>query len=71
MCRKIVSSTELLYYRTMAEGGESKSDRFVKRLDFSAANLATKWKTFKSEFDIHKIVKKYTQRKILQLNSLF
>lgn len=45
----------------MAEGGESKSDRFVKRLDFSAANLATKWKTFKSEFDIHKIVKKYSE----------
>ena len=37
----------------------NKDDKFVQRLDFKDENLSTKWKTFKAQFDILKIAKKY------------
>lgn len=41
----------------MAEG--LKDDKFCKRIDFSSGNLSAAWKTFKMQFDIYKIAKKY------------
>lgn len=41
----------------MAENTVKAKD-FVKQLDFSAGNLATKWKTFKDQFNVFRIVKK-------------
>ena len=38
----------------------SRTEAFVKRLDFSSGNLATKWKKFKSELKIYLVVKKLT-----------
>jgi hypothetical protein len=41
----------------MAES--NKEDKFVQRLDFKDENLSIKWKTFKAQFNIFKIAKKY------------
>lgn len=41
----------------MAEG--NKDDRFCKRIDFSSGNTSTSWKTFKMQFEIYKVAKKY------------
>ncbi|XP_067940522.1 uncharacterized protein [Watersipora subatra] len=41
----------------MAEG--SKDDRFVKKLNFKDENLSVSWKTFKRQFNILRIAKKY------------
>ena len=42
----------------MAES--NKDDRFCKRIDFSSGNLSTAWKTFKMQFEVFKIAKKYS-----------
>lgn len=39
----------------MAEG----KDRFVKKLDLTSSNLATSWRTFKAQFEVVKIAKKF------------
>lgn len=44
----------------MAEGG-SKDERFVKRIDFSSANVAASWKAFKGQFKIFKVAKKFAE----------
>lgn len=38
---------------------DSKEDRFVQRLNFGGDNLALSWKTFKAQFAVVKIAKKY------------
>lgn len=40
--------------------GESKDNRFVKKIDFSSSNVAAQWKVFKSQFNIYKVAKKYS-----------
>lgn len=41
---------------------ESRDDRFVQRLDFKdSGRLSANWKTFKSQFAIIKIAKKYSE----------
>ena len=39
----------------------AKDEGFVKRVDFSSGNLASSWKTFKSQFNILRIAKKMTE----------
>lgn len=41
----------------MADSQESS--RFVRRLNFTGGNLATEWKTFKAQFEIYKVAKKF------------
>lgn len=36
---------------------ESRQDKFVKQIDFSAGNLAAKWKMFKDQFSVYQVVK--------------
>jgi len=45
----------------MAESisGSSRDDRFVQRLNFSSGCLSLDWKSFKAQFNIFKIAKKY------------
>lgn len=38
----------------------TKEEKFVKRLDFSSANVASSWQLFKSQFNIYKVAKKFT-----------
>lgn len=42
----------------MAESA-TKDEKFVKRIDFSSANVASSWKIFKSQFKIYKVAKKF------------
>ena len=42
----------------MAES-TTKDDRFCKRINFAGGNLAAAWKTFKMQFNIYKVAKKY------------
>jgi len=44
----------------MADMSSSRDDRFVRRLDFASGTLCADWKAFKSQFDIYKIAKKYS-----------
>ena len=36
---------------------ESKQEKFVKTIDLTASNLSAKWKIFKEQFAIYKVVK--------------
>ena len=42
----------------MAES--NKDDKFCKRIDFSSGNLSTAWKSFKMQFEVFKVAKKYS-----------
>ena len=42
----------------------SKKDHFVQRLNFGGNNFALIWKTFKAQFAVVKIAKKYADMKI-------
>ena len=42
----------------MASESESKHEKFIKSVDFSSGNLAAKWKVFKDQWAIYKVVKK-------------
>ena len=36
---------------------ESKQEKFVKTIDLTGSNLSAKWKIFKEQFAIYKVVK--------------
>ena len=43
----------------MAEGSSTRDDKFVQRLNFASDTLSIDWKTFKAQFEIFKVAKKY------------
>ena len=48
----------MLSQLNMASESESKHEKFIKSVDFSSGNLAAKWKVFKDQWAIYKVVKK-------------
>ena len=43
----------------MAEGSSTRDDKFVQQLNFASGTLSIDWKTFKAQFEIFKVAKRY------------
>ena len=44
-----------------ADESSDKDNKFVKKLDLTASNVAAQWKTFKSQFSIYQVAKAYSK----------